>query len=66
MSTQQSGKRGVVIDSQSNATTRHGDNPAPETAEDAGAHGNWKEKPTTAQDSQNLIHEEAEKAGRRS
>ncbi|MFL6196375.1 MAG: hypothetical protein ACJ75H_19500 [Thermoanaerobaculia bacterium] len=66
MSTQQSGKRGVVTDSQSNANTRHGDRPAPETAPDAGAHGNWKETPTTDQDSQNLIHPEAEKAGRRS
>jgi hypothetical protein len=56
MGTQQSGKTGMESDSQKQANTRHGSDPAPETSQVPGAHG-WKETPTTAQDSQDLMHD---------
>jgi len=52
----QSGKTGMKSDSQKQDNTRHGSDPAPETNQTPGAHG-WKETATTAQDSQDLLHD---------
>ena len=52
----QSNKTGMKSDSQKQANTRHGSDPAPETNQTPGAHG-WKETATTAQDSQDLLHD---------
>jgi hypothetical protein len=56
MATQQSGKTGVQSDSQKQANTRHGSDPAPEANQVPGAHG-WKETPTTPADSEDLLHD---------
>ena len=56
MATQQSGKTGVQSDSQKQANTRHGSDPAPEASRVPGAHG-WKETPTTTADSEDLLHD---------
>jgi hypothetical protein len=52
----QSGKTGLQSDHQKQANTRHGSDPAPETNQVPGAHG-WKERSTTAEDSQDLLHD---------
>jgi len=53
----QSNKTGVKSDSQKQANTRHGSDPAPEASQTPGAYGDWKETATTAQDSKNLDHD---------